>query len=909
MSCGSAPSPVLQESGLRPQAISATSGWEIAGVGDFDNDRRTDDIVWRNVKTGDNAFWYMSGATLIASDFITQVTDLDWYVGGVADLDGDGVTDDLVWRNNRTLENSMWFMQGKQIARSVYFANGVIGAGWRIEGAGDFNGDRKGDLVWRNYQTGENSVWFMNEAVRTGATFLTSVGDLDWKINAVTDMDNDGKTDDLVWRNTRTFEQSMWFMDGGTISSASFFTPGVPDSAWRIEAAGDSNGDGKGDLFWRNYANGQNAIWTMNGTSLIAGTYFDESVSSTSTAPIPPPSTVGDRVPAVVETYPAGAMLQQGGRLINIKQPPAGCAAAVGDGIADDTAAIRCVYDYLRDQFQNAAGPTPIEKNPNLFIYMPNGTYRVRDSLFYNGPAITGDLQWYGLNRIRVLGESRENTIIRLDDSAPGFADATRPKPVLSFQHPDQRFNNWPGENVLKNVTVNVGRNNPGAVGVFFQGANVSELSNVRLVSGDGQGAIGLWLKIGSVQVHVTDLLVEGFDYGIRQTENGETSSGFEYVTLRNQRRAAISVTGGGVYLRRILSEQKGISSVPALRVEGSGAHVVAIDSRVEGNTGNAFELSSNANQTLFARGIAASGYSRTIVRNGVTVSTDSLVSEYVSHSVNTLFAGQNTRSLNLQIEDTPRLPWYNPLTEWAKPNGTNQVAVNQALLSGKPVVYFPGNSYSYGAIKVPASVKRLNFMFANASDVIEISEASNDPLEIIYTGGYPRLQLRAKRNIILRTWGGNFENLQTEPIKLFIENGVNLGYADTFSTSNQTTYARSINAEPVNVPASINCNGGRLWIFNFKTENKPSAALKASNGCQMEVLGGYANTTTPTEGSPMIISENSKVFFTGFTNLGGRFDTLVRETRGTDTRLTAKNQVSSRGGDYPDVSFSFAGY
>jgi hypothetical protein len=46
----------------------------------------------------------------------------------------------------------------------------------------DFNGDGKPDVLWRNTTTGENIIWYLNNAAYVSYAWVLTVADLDWKI-------------------------------------------------------------------------------------------------------------------------------------------------------------------------------------------------------------------------------------------------------------------------------------------------------------------------------------------------------------------------------------------------------------------------------------------------------------------------------------------------------------------------------------------------------------------------------------------------------------------------------------------------------------------------------------------------------------------------------------------------------
>jgi hypothetical protein len=51
----------------------------------------------------------------------------------------------------------------------------------------------------------------------------------------------------------------------------------VTDLNWKIRAVGDINNDGRTDLVWQHGTQGLVSTWLMNGTSMTAGTLLNPS--------------------------------------------------------------------------------------------------------------------------------------------------------------------------------------------------------------------------------------------------------------------------------------------------------------------------------------------------------------------------------------------------------------------------------------------------------------------------------------------------------------------------------------------------------------------------------------------------------------------------------------------------------
>jgi hypothetical protein len=250
--------------------------WKIAGTGDFDGDGKTD-ILWRNSSTGENYVYLMNGTTTTGEGYIRTVADQHWQVAGVGDFNGDGKAD-ILWRNGATGENYVYLIDGLSIAGEGYVRT-VADQNWKIVGIGDFDGDAKADILWRNSSTGQNYLYPMNgTAIKSSEGFLRTVADQSWKVAGVADLDGDGKAE-IVWRNSATGENYLYPMDGTTIKASEGYFRTVADLNWQIAALGDYDGDGKSDLFWRNSSTGENYLYPMDGTTIKPNEGFVRTVA------------------------------------------------------------------------------------------------------------------------------------------------------------------------------------------------------------------------------------------------------------------------------------------------------------------------------------------------------------------------------------------------------------------------------------------------------------------------------------------------------------------------------------------------------------------------------------------------------------------------------------------------------
>ncbi len=183
------------------------------------------------------------------------------------DFSGDGKPD-ILWRNAATGDNYVWYLDGVTVLGGGNLPT-VADLIWQVVGIEDFNNDGKSDVLWRNTATGDNYVWYLDGVTVLGGGNLPTVADQNWKVVGVEDFNNDNKPD-ILWRYETTGDNYVWYLDGVTVLGGGNL-PAVADQNWKVVGVADFNNDGNPDILWRYAATGENYVWYLDGATVLGG--------------------------------------------------------------------------------------------------------------------------------------------------------------------------------------------------------------------------------------------------------------------------------------------------------------------------------------------------------------------------------------------------------------------------------------------------------------------------------------------------------------------------------------------------------------------------------------------------------------------------------------------------------------
>jgi hypothetical protein len=563
---------------------------------------------------------------------------------------------------------------------------------------------------------------------------------------------------------------------------------------------------------------------------------------------------------------------------------------AKGDGQTDDTAA-------LQQAFNENVGHHRV-------LFFPKGTYMVSATLTWP-KKFAGHDNW---GKTMVRGANKNACSLRLKDET--FVDTAKPSAIMwcgGFGSADWFHNH------IENLTFDVGRGNPAAIGLQFYSNNTGAVRDCRFVASDESGLIGLDLGHRDMNgpMLVKDCEVIGFARGIA-TSHAVNSQTFENITLRQQRQFGFTNEGQSISIRNLKSE----NTVPAISTYG---RLLLINARITGRgaAANAPALLNYNSGRAFFRDVKTTGYKRALAD---LQTPDSAVAyrlegpdkpgslgpdlpEYSSHETSTAFPSP-TESLRLPVKETPIAEWEAP-DRWAvvslhpdDPDGKRDYAdaIQNAIDSGATTIFLPHHYTTKRTISIRGNARRIIgisgfFNYGQRSRPDFRVEDGAAPIVWIenFAGLSGGLEIDTKRTVVLRSVGTYTIQCtsRSQGGEVYLEDVV----GDDFRFRKQNVWARQLNIE--NEGTHLTNDGGNLWVLGYKTE-RGGTLIHTLGGGRTEILGGFSYTTTAGKLAPMIVNDNSSVwsFFGEICFNGDPFSVRIQETRGKETKRLGQDEA-----------------
>ncbi len=327
--------------------------------------------------------------------------------------------------------------------------------------------------------------------------------------------------------------------------------------------------------------------------------------------------------------------------------------------------------------------------------------------------------------------------------------------------------------------------------------------------------------------------------------------------------------------------------------MDGPESSMVIIESELNGGSKNQPAIIYNQGFAL-VKSVITSGYNNALTKNGKIEVPGNTIQEYNSHGPVTLFNNQEKDDFDVTIEETPVIPREKDFSKWVSVTSFGAIpddgkddpeAIQKAMNSGKPVVYFQPGLYTIDQhIDIPSTVQRVNFMFCNLEEteslgndkyhgIFRVTGENDTPLiiEDIYChenlhGAKYLVEHASKMTLVMSDMMALNNPMYFNSVpggKIFIENVSSLctfrhwaklkGYRERnncYTFNNQQVWCREINSERADT--NILNNGSDLWVLGGYFNRYGMESLEMENEL------------------PAVINDNSAVCIFAYSLQGG---------------------------------------
>ncbi len=376
-----------------------------------------------------------------------------------------------------------------------------------------------------------------------------------------------------------------------------------------------------------------------------------------------------------------------------------GSFGAVGNGQADDTAAIQAAINRVQETTREG------------IVFVAEGRYRITHTVYL----------WSG---IRLIGYGPHRPVFVLGPNTPGYQEGhifqATGRYMVQFTEQRPRTgdpivdaNEFTFYSEISNINFEIGPGNPDAIALRFRVAQHSFLEHIRFDVGDGRAAIE---EIGNGAI---DLQIEGGEYGIITQK---TSPAWQFLltdsSFTGQRRAAIQTQEAGMTLVRVRIARTPVAiEIPPGQIEELYARDLVLQdiSRSALVLGDAQKaLNEITLDDVVCRGVpqlvegepgsepgsdgkfAVKGSSHPFVEEHLTIGE--MIGPGGREQGVEVRHRERAGAGRAAASDIPPLPpmqeWVNVHTLGVKGDGSDDTAALQAAIDAHRVLYFPSGFY-----------------------------------------------------------------------------------------------------------------------------------------------------------------------------------------------------------------------